>query len=162
MAYKYKLIKELGSNTIEDIGNFIRSIKIQPGNIPFEAIRKLFVEVPVANTTDELETLDFGIRDVLINDGGFDEQDVEEYMNFLYTERSRNVGGGGVPINEKEEEKEKKGFMDIASKMAQDTDSDRDKEQEKRNRDKGNTFKNIETEGRKNLAKEVLSRLKNR
>ncbi len=157
MAYKYKLIKELGSNTIEDIGNFIRSIKIQPGNIPFEAIRKLFVEVPVANTTDELETLDFGIRDVLINDGGFDEQDVEEYMNFLYTERSRNVGGGGVPINEKGDD-----FMKTASKMAQDTDSDRDEEQEKRNRDKGNTFKNIETEGRKNLAKEVLSRLKNR
>ena len=159
MAYKYKLIKELGSNTIEDIGNFIRSIKIQPGNIPFEAIRKLFVEVPVANTTDELETLDFGIRDVLINDGGFDEQDVEEYMNFLYTERSRNVGGSGVPINEKE-----KDFMDIASEKAKkgENPDPEDLEQEKINRDKGNTFKTPEELGKANLAKEVLNKLKNR
>jgi len=152
MAYKYKLIKELGSNTIEDIGNFIKSIKIQPGDIPFEAIRKLFVEVPVSNTTDELETLDFGIRDVLINDGGFDEQDVEEYMNFLYTERSRNVGGSGVPINEKEDDFMKKVIDNIKL-------TDRDFTP---NPDAKNTFKTPEELGKAKLAKEVLSRLKNR
>ena len=73
---------------------------IQPGDIPLEDIRQIFTLVPANN--EETEILDIGIRDLLLDDGGFSEDEVEEYMDFLYTERNRNIGGewGDTPLNE--------------------------------------------------------------
>lgn len=97
MAYKYKLVKELGPNTLSKIGTFVKD------NPKVEYIRKKFVKVPA--NTDESEKLDFVLRGTLEKRGGFTPSDIEEYMDFLYTERNNNVGGewGDTPLNEKEE-----------------------------------------------------------
>jgi hypothetical protein len=161
MAYKYKLVKEIESDVLKRIGQFIKSVTIQPGDIPLEAIRKIFTQIPANN--DETETLDFGIRDLLLNDGNFSEDEVEEYMDFLYQERKSSVTSGGVPINEKE-----KDFMDIASEKAQKGNSDRNFKQEEKNKALGNTYMSSEEhekrkkQGKKNLTQEVLRRLRNR
>jgi len=96
MAYKYKL-NELSSDVLSKIGTFIKD------NPKVEYIRKEFVKVPA--NTDESEKLDFVLRGVLEKRGGFKPLEVEEYMDFLYTERNNNVGGkwGDTPLNEKEE-----------------------------------------------------------
>lgn len=174
MAYKYKLVKEIESDVLKRIGQFVKSVTIQPGDIPLEAIRKIFTQIPANN--DETETLDFGIRDLLLNDGNFSEDEVEEYMDFLYQERKSSVTSGGVPINEKEDD-----FIEKASFLAQKGNLDRNKKQEKSNRKLGNTpmtdkernmtpekyreyreREKLEEQGRKNLTQEVLRRLKNR
>ncbi len=181
MAYKYKLVKEIESDVLKRIGQFVKSVTIQPGDIPLEAIRKIFTQIPANN--DETETLDFGIRDLLLNDGNFSEDEVEEYMDFLYQERKNSVTSGGVPINEKDEDENKKNknFMKTASNMAQIGNLDYNEEQERSNRKLGNTPMNdkerkmtpeeyreyrkrekLEEQGRKNLTQEVLRRLKNR
>jgi hypothetical protein len=97
MAYQYKLVKELGPNTLSKIGKFVTD------NPKVEYIRKEFVKVPA--NTDESEKLDFVLRGTLEKRGGFTPSDIEEYMDFLYTERNNNVGGewGDTPLNEKEE-----------------------------------------------------------
>jgi hypothetical protein len=176
MAYKYKLVKEIETSTLEDIGTFIKSVTIQPGNIALEALRKIFVEIPSSNNpNDEINTLDSGIRDILSNDGGFGEEDIEEYMQYLYGLRKNTVTPSGVPINEKEED-----FMKTASSLAQKGNLDRNKKQDKYNQTKGNTpmtdkernmtpeeyreyreREKLEEQGKKNLTKEVLRRLKN-
>jgi hypothetical protein len=138
MAYQYKLVKELGPNTLSKIGKFVTD------NPKVEYIRKEFVKVPA--NTDESERLDFVLRGTLEKRGGFTPSDIEEYMDFLYTERNNNVGGewGDTPLNEltpkagfatpKEDD-----FMGIASKMAQKGNNDRNTKQEKSNRKLGNT-----------------------
>jgi len=94
MAYRYKLVKELGPNTLSKIGKFVTD------NPKVEYIRKEFVKVPA--NTDESERLDFVLRGTLEKRGGFTPSDIEEYMDFLYTERNNNVGGewGDTPLNE--------------------------------------------------------------
>jgi len=93
MAYKSKL-NELSSDVLSKIGTFIKD------NPKVEYIRKEFVKVPA--NTDESEKLDFVLRGVLEKRGGFKPLEIEEYMDFLYTERNNNVGGefGDTPINE--------------------------------------------------------------
>jgi hypothetical protein len=177
MAYKYKLVKELERDTIGDIGEFIRSVTIQPGGIPLEAMRKIFVEIPgSSNPNDEISILDKGIRDILINDGGFDEQDVKKYIEYLYDLRKNTVTPSGIPINEKE-----KDFMDIASEKAQIGNLDTNPKQDAENADLGNTYmtdkernmtpeeyrkyrkrEELEEQGKAKLTQEVLRRLKNR
>ncbi len=109
MAYKYKLVKELGPNTLSKIGTFIKD------NPKVEYIRKEFVKVPT--NTDESEKLDFVLRGVLEKRGGFTPSDIEEYMDFLYTERNNNVGGewGDTPLNEEEPLKGK--FADLLARF---------------------------------------------
>ncbi len=169
MAYKYKLVKELERDTIGDIGKFIRSVTIEPGGIPLEAMRKIFVEIPgSSNPNDEISILDKGIRDILIDDGKFSEDEVEEYMEYLYDLRKNTVTPSGIPINEKE--KEEKSFMDIASEKAKkgENPDPEDLEQYQRNKAKGNTYmtpkqrREREEQGKKNLTQEVLRRLRNR
>jgi hypothetical protein len=94
MAYRYKLVKELGPNTLSKIGKFVTD------NPKVEYIRKEFVKVPA--NTDESERLDFVLRGTLEKRGDFTPSDIEEYMDFLYTERNNNVGGewGDTPLNE--------------------------------------------------------------
>jgi len=160
MAYKYKLVKEIESDVLKRIGQFIKSVTIQPGDIPLEAIRKIFTQIPANN--DETETLDFGIRDLLLNDGNFSEDEVEEYMDFLYQERKGSVTSGGVPINEKEEGyykdpetgKNKQGSLQTSlnARLQQFKDEDK-KEQERKER---------EEQGKAKLTQEVLRRLRNR
>ena len=173
MAYRYKLVKELGPNTLSKIGKFVTD------NPKVEYIRKEFVKVPA--NTDESERLDFVLRGTLEKRGGFTPSDIEEYMDFLYTERNNNVGGewGDTPLNEltpkagfatpKEDD-----FMRRASKMAQKGNNDRDKEQKKYNIAKGNTYmtpeernmtpeerrKYNELKKREELKERVMSKLK--
>jgi len=177
MAYKYKLVKEIKANVLTRVGNFIKSVTIQPGSIPLEAMRKIFVEIPgSSNPNDEISILDKGIRNILIDDGKFSENEVEEYMRILYRERDSNVTSGGVPINEKE-----KDFMDIASEKAQIGNLDTNPKQDAENADLGNTYmtdkernmtpeeyrkyrkrEELEEQGKAKLTQEVLRRLKNR
>jgi hypothetical protein len=175
MAYRYKLVKELGPNTLSKIGKFVTD------NPKVEYIRKEFVKVPA--NTDESERLDFVLRGTLEKRGGFTPSDIEEYMDFLYTERNNNVGGewGDTPLNEltpkagfatpKEDD-----FMRRASKMAQKGNNDRNKEQEEYNIAKGNTYmtpeeRNMtpeerreynELKKREELKERVMAKLKNR
>jgi len=177
MAYKYKLVKEIETSTLEDIGEFIKSVTIQPGDIPLEAMRKIFVEIPGSNNpNDEISILDKGIRDILIDDGGFSKEDIEKYMRYLYGLRKNTVTPSGVPINEKE-----KDFMDIASEKAKKGNLDTNPKQDAENADLGNTYmtdkernmtpeeyrkyrkrEELEEQGKAKLTQEVLRRLKNR
>ena len=109
MAYKYQLVKELGPDTLSKIGKFVTD------NPKVEYIRKEFVKVPA--NTDESEKLDFVLRGTLEKRGGFTPLDIEEYMDFLYTERNNNVGGewGDTPLNEEEPLKGK--FADLLARF---------------------------------------------
>jgi len=151
MAYKYKLVKELGPDTLSKIGKFIKD------NPKVEYIRKEFVQTPA--NTDESEKLDFVLQGTLEKHGGFTPLDIEKYMDFLYTERNNNVGGewGDTPLNEVDPLHNK--MQDLLKRFKKEDD---EMGEPKPDPNAKNTFKDIETEGRKNLAKEVLSRLKNR
>jgi hypothetical protein len=164
MAYKYKLVKEIEASTIKDIGTFIKSITIQPGNIPLEAMRNIFVEIPSSNNPDdEINTLDKGIRDILSKDGGFSKEDIEEYMRYLYGLRKNTVTSKGVPINEKDEDedKKKKNFMKTAFDMAQKGNLDPTPKPEDNTYMSPEEHEERKKQGKKNLTKEVLRRLKN-
>jgi hypothetical protein len=148
MAYKYKL-NELSSDVLSKIGTFIKD------NPKVEYIRKEFVKTPA--NTDESEKLDFVLRGVLEKRGGFKPLEVEKYMDFLYIERNNNVGGewGDTQLNEEEPLTGK--FADLLARFKKE---DEEMGEPKLDPNAKNTFK--EEQGRKNLAKEVLSKLKNR
>ena len=84
---------------------------------------------------------------------GFDEDDINIYMDNLERQRTANLNEGEDPIQ--------KYFTALLNKLKSEQ-SPEEKAQDTENTRKGNTFKDMEVEGRKNLALEVISRLKNR
>jgi hypothetical protein len=84
---------------------------------------------------------------------GFDEDDINIYMDNLERQRTANLNEGEDPIQ--------KYFTALLNKLKSEQ-SPEEKVQDTENARKGNTFKDMEVEGRKNLALEVISRLKNR
>ena len=103
MAFKYKLVKETEVGNSKDVRYFTfnpEKINRMGGLVDFKA-RKEFVNTP-ANTprSEELEN----IIKYSLEEEGFDLDDIENYMEFLYIERNQNLGGkwGDTPLNEKE------------------------------------------------------------
>ena len=83
MAYKYKLVKELGPDTLSKIGKFIKD------NPKVEYIRKEFVQTPA--NTDESEKLDFVLQGTLEKHGGFTPLDIEKYSTLYPNQEIFNL-----------------------------------------------------------------------
>ena len=136
MAYKYKLVTEV------DPASFQKAASALPGTV-----NKINVGKTIPGER-------FGELEAILREKGLDEDTITSILD-TWAERYMFVN----PNEGKE-----KSFMDIASEKAKkgENPDPEDLEQEKINRDKGNTFKTPEELGKAKLAKEVLSRLKNR
>ena len=134
MAYKYKLVTEVDPSAFQKAASAIPS-----------TVNKI-------NVGKRIPGERFGELEDILREKGLDDDTITDILD-TWAERymfvNPNEGKGYNPIE--------KAFKDI-----QDTDPDRDLEQEKRNKALGNTFKTPEEQGKANLAKEVLNKLKNR
>ena len=133
MAYKYKLVTEI------DPASFQKAASALPGTV-----NKINVGKTIPGER-------FGELEAILREKGLDEDTITSILDtwaerYMFVNPNENIDYG----------------MEKVLKTIQDTDPDRDLEQEKRNKALGNTFKDAEANGRKNLAKEVLNKLKNR
>jgi hypothetical protein len=133
MAYKYKLVTEV------DPASFRKAASALPGTV-----NKINVGKTIPGER-------FGELEAILREKGLDEDTITSILDtwaerYMFVNPNENMDYG----------------MGKILKTIQDTDPDRDLEQEKRNKTLGNTFKDTEANGRKNLAKEVLNKLKNR
>jgi hypothetical protein len=133
MAYKYKLVTEV------DPASFQKAASALPGTV-----NKINVGKTIPGER-------FGELEAILREKGLDEDTITSILDtwaerYMFVNPNENIDYG----------------MEKVLKTIQDTDPDRDLEQEKRNKALGNTFKDAEANGRKNLAKEVLNKLKNR
>jgi hypothetical protein len=155
MAYKYKLVTEV------DPASFQKAASALP-----DTVNKINVGKTIPGER-------FGELEAILREKGLDEDTITDILD-TWAERYMFVN----PNEGKE-----KSFMDIASEKAQkgENPDPKDLKQKEINKAKGNTYmtdkernmtpeeyreyrerEKLEEQGRKNLAKEVLSRLKNR
>lgn len=157
MAYKYKLVKE-NLPGAEDIESFIDTYTLDaipelgfPNGLSLRDLVDDYVRMYPAGSqmSDDAEM----IIQLSLEFNGFDEGDIDEYMNNLDRLRTANLNEGEDPTQK---------YLTALLNKLKSEQSPEEKTQDAENARLGNTFKDIEAEGRKNLAKEVLSRLKNR
>ena len=154
MAYKYKLVTEI------DPASFQKAASALPGTVN---------KINVGKT---IPGEHFGELEAILREKGLDEDTITSILD-TWAERYMFVN----PNEGKE-----KSFMDIASEKAKkgENPDPEDLEQEKINRNKGNTYmtpeerrkhreredreerEKLKKQGKANLAKEVLNKLKNR
>jgi hypothetical protein len=106
MAFKYKLVKETELGSPQDIRHFSvanpKTLAAMGSKVDRGAIKD-FLKEP-ANSTRSLRLESDIINSLEI--AGFDQFEIEEFMDFIYITRNRFVGGGKYgekPLNEKEE-----------------------------------------------------------
>ena len=170
MGYKYKLPPKSPAITPD-------TLQAMGAEVDFYA-RKKFVTTP-ANTEKSMN-LENTIR-YSLEDANFPPADIDNYIELLYIERNNNMGGemGDVPLNEKEEGyyaekvgKDKKTGKDILKikpgslQTALDNRLQKFKDENdpkfKSDPNAKNTYKTQAEQGKVNLTKEVIFRLKNR
>jgi hypothetical protein len=115
MAFKYKLVKEAEVGSSKDIRHFAvsnpQTLK-QMGSAVDKGAVKDFLQEP-ANSTRSMR-LETDIMDSLEN-AGFDQFEIEEFMEFLYIARNKFVGGGKYgdkPLNEEKPKDPIQAFLD--------------------------------------------------
>jgi len=106
MAFKYKLVKETEAGSAKDVRQFPvanpKTLAAMGAKVDRGAVKD-FLKEP-ANSTRSLR-----LESDIINSletAGFDQFEIEEFMDFIYLARNRFVGGGKYgekPLNEKEE-----------------------------------------------------------
>ena len=106
MAFKYKLVKETELGSPQDIRHFSvanpKTLAAMGSKVDKGAIKD-FLREP-ANSTRSIRLESDIINSLVV--AGFDQLEIEEFMDFLYLTRNRFVGGGKYgekPLNEKEE-----------------------------------------------------------
>jgi hypothetical protein len=157
MAYKYKLVKE-DLPGAEDIDSFIDTYILDaipelgfPNGLSLRDLVDDYVRMyPVGSQMSEDAEM---IIQLSLEFNGFDVDDVDEYMDNLDRLRTANLNEGEDPIQK---------YLTALLNDLKNNQSPKEKAQDAENARKGNTFKDMEVEGRKNLALEVISRLKNR
>jgi len=161
MAYKYKLVKEnLPEENLqfEDIESFIDEHTLEampelgfPNGLSLRNLVNDYIRMyPVGSQmSDDAEM----IIQLSLEFNGFDEDDINIYMDNLERQRIANLNEGEDPLQQ---------YLTALLNDLKNNQSPKEKAQDAENARLGNTFKDIEAEGRKNLALEVISRLKNR
>jgi hypothetical protein len=106
MAFKYKLVKETELGSPQDIRHFSvanpKTLAAMGSKVDKGAIKD-FLREP-ANSTRSIRLESDIINSLVV--AGFDQLEIEEFMDFLYLTRNRFVGGGKYgekSLNEKEE-----------------------------------------------------------
>lgn len=151
MAFKYKLTKESELGNKKDIRRFFNlspEMLNRMGGLVNLKAREEYVTTP-ANTpkSEELENI---IRYSLYEEG-FEDKEIDAYMEMLYIERNNNVGGefGDTPLNE---EKPKDPIQTFLNKKVQQWNAEEEKENPGYGKAK-NTFKTY-------LKERIIKRLK--
>jgi DNA-binding MltR family transcriptional regulator len=156
MAYKYKLVKE-NLPGAEDIDSFIDTFTLDPiKELGFPnglSLRKL-VDDYAKGLLSPQESKDAEmIIQITLELNNFADDDVDNYLDNLNDQRVTSLNEGEDPLQS---------YLTALLADLKNEQSPEEKAQDAKNARKGNTFKDMEVEGRKNLALEVISRLKNR
>ncbi len=157
MAYKYKLVKE-DLPGAEDIDSFIDTYTLDaipelgfPNGLSLRDLVDDYVRMyPVGSQMSEDAEM---IIQLSLEFNGFDVDDVDEYMDNLDRLRTANLNEGEDPIQK---------YLTALLNRLKSKQSPEEKAQDAENARLGNTFMTPEEQGKKNLALEVISRLKNR
>lgn len=157
MAYKYKLVKENLPGS-EDIESFIDSYTLEaipelgfPNGLSLRDLVDDYVRMyPAGSQMSEDAEM---IIQLSLEFNGFDDADVDNYLDNLERQRIANLNEGEDPIQK---------YLTALLHKLKSEQSPEEQTQDAENARLGNTFKDVETEGRKNLALEVISRLKKR
>ena len=156
MAYKYKLVKE-NLPGAEDIESFIDTYTLDaipelgfPNGLSLRNLVDDYTRMYPAGSqmSDDAEM----IIQLSLEFNGFDEDDINIYMDNLERQRTANLNEGEDPIQ--------KYFTALLNKLKSEQ-SPEEKAQDTENARLGNTFKTLEEQGKSRLAQEVLRRLKN-
>lgn len=156
MAYKYKLVKE-NLPGAEDIDSFIDTFTLDPiKELGFPnglSLRKLVDDYTKGILSpQESEDAEMIIQITLEFNGGFADDDVDNYLDKLNDQRVTSLNEGEDPLQS---------YLTALLADLKNEQSPAEKAQDEENATLGNTYKDVEMEGRKNLALEVLRRLKN-
>ena len=133
MAYKYKLVTEIDPSAFHKAASAIPS-----------TVNKI-------NVGKKIPGERFGELEAILKEKGLDDDTITDILDtwaerYMFVNPNENMDYGmGKVLNK------------IKS-----TDLDINPEQDKKNKALGNTFKTPEEQGKANLAKEVLNKLKNR
>jgi hypothetical protein len=155
MAYKYKLVKE-NLPRAEDINSFIDTYTLDaipelgfPNGLSLRDLVDDYVRMyPVGSQMSEDAEM---IIQLSLEFNGFDVDDIDGYMDNLGRQRVANLNENEDPIQR---------YLTALLKKLKGEQSPKEKSQDIKNVALGNTFKTPEEQGRKNLALEVLRRLK--
>ena len=156
MAYKYKLVKE-NLPGAEDIDSFIDSYTLDaipelgfPNGLSLRNLVNDYVRMyPVGSQMSEDAEM---IIQLTLEFNGFDDDDVDNYLDSLDRQRTANLNEGEDPIQM---------YLTKVLNKLKNEQSPEEKAQDEENARLGNTFMTSEEQGKKNLTKEVLRRLKN-
>jgi len=120
MAFKYKLVKENEVGSAKDVRHFPvanpKTLAAMGATVDKGAIKD-FLKEP-ANSTRSLRLESDIINSLEI--AGFDQFEIEEFMDFIYQTRNRFIGGGKYadkPLNEEKPKDPIQTFLD--KKLAQ-------------------------------------------
>lgn len=157
MAYKYKLVKE-NLPGAEDIDSFIDSYTLDaipelgfPNGLSLRNLVDDYVRMyPIGSQMSEDAEM---IIQLTLEFNGFDDADVDSYLNNLDRQRTANLNEGEDPIQK---------YLTTLLKKLKSEQSPEEQAQDTENARLGNTLMTPEEQGKKNLALEVISRLKKR
>ena len=140
MAFKYKLVKETEVGSAKDVRHFPvanpKTLTTMGAKVDKGAVKDFLEEPANSNRSLRLES------DIInsLEAAGFDQFEIEEFMDFLYLTRNRFVGGGKYGEKPLNEEKPKDPIQTFLNKKVQQWND----EEQKENPDYGktkNTFK---------------------
>jgi hypothetical protein len=106
MAFKYKLVKETEIGSTKDVRSFPvanpKTLADMGAKVDKETFRDFLKEPANSSRSIRLEADIINSLEMV----GFDQFEIEEFMDFIYLTRNRFMGGGKYgekPLNEKEE-----------------------------------------------------------
>jgi hypothetical protein len=155
MAYKYKLVQE-NFEEADDIQSFVNSFKLEPipelgfprGLSLKELVNDYIRMFPVGSQMSEDAEM---IIQLSLDMHGFDNYEVDSYLDSLNRQRIANLNEGEDPLQR---------YLTALLAKLKNEQSPEEKAQDDENARLGNTLMSPEEQGRKNLALEVLRRLK--
>lgn len=156
MAYKYKLVQE-NFEEADDIQSFVNSFRLEPipelgfpkGLSLKELVNDYIRVFPVGSQMSEDAEM---IIQLSLDMHGFDNYEVDSYLDDLSRQRMANLNESKDPIQQ---------YLTALLARLKNEQSPEEKAQDEENARLGNTFMTTEEQGRKSLAQEVLRRLKN-
>ena len=155
MAYKYKLVQE-NFDEAGDIQSFVNSFRLDPipelgfprGLSLKELVNDYVRMFPVGSQMSEDAEM---IIQLSLDMHGFDNYEVDSYLDNLDRQRTANLNEGEDPLQR---------YLTALLAKLKSEHTPEEKAQDDENVRLGNTFMSPEEQGRKNLAQEVLRRLK--
>lgn len=155
MTYKYKLVQE-NFEEADDIQSFVNSFRLEPipelgfpkGLSLKELVNDYIRVFPVGSQMSEDAEM---IIQLSLDMHGFDNYEVDSYLDDLSRQRMANLNESKDPIQQ---------YLTALLARLKNEQSPEEKAQDEENTRLGNTFMTAKEQGRKNLAQEVLRRLK--